>query len=147
MTMEHARTLDDGSIRKVISAWTDALRTKDIPGVVRHHAPDFVHFSLAPPLTSTGGDTAGLQAWFATWRGPIGYEMRDLAITAGDDAAFCHSLTRITGTRSDGEATDLWFRQTLGFRKVNGEWRITHEHESVPFYMDGSLKAAVDLEP
>jgi hypothetical protein len=24
---------------------------------------------------------------------------------------------------------------------------ITHEHESVPFYMDGSNKAAVDLTP
>jgi hypothetical protein len=25
--------------------------------------------------------------------------------------------------------------------------RIAHNHESVPFYMDGSLEAAVDLKP
>jgi hypothetical protein len=25
--------------------------------------------------------------------------------------------------------------------------KIAHEHESVPFYMDGSFKAAVDLTP
>jgi ketosteroid isomerase-like protein len=38
-------------------------------------------------------------------------------------------------------------RQTLGFRKVAGTWKIAHEHTSVPFYMDGSDTAAVDLEP
>ena len=36
---------------------------------------------------------------------------------------------------------------TLGFRKIDDEWTITHEHSSVPFYMDGSFKAAIDLKP
>jgi PhnB protein len=63
----------------------------------------------------------------------------------GDDVAFCHSLNRISGTKT--EKSDIWFRHTLGFRKIGGEWKITHEHESVPFYMDGSYKAAVDLKP
>ena len=26
-------------------------------------------------------------------------------------------------------------------------WMATHEHVSVPFYMEGSVKAAVDLKP
>lgn len=26
-------------------------------------------------------------------------------------------------------------------------WRIVHQHESTPFYMDGSFTAAVDLTP
>ena len=37
-------------------------------------------------------------------------------------------------------AQDLWFRATLGFRKIDGEWTITHEHSSVPFYMDAASK-------
>jgi PhnB protein len=147
MTTEHGRTPRDVPIRKVIEAWAEALRAKDTSGVVRHHARDFVHFSLAPPLSTTGGDPSTLEAWFAAWRGPIGYEIRALTIAAGEDTAFSHSLNRMTGTTQDGEATDLWFRQTLCFRRIEGEWKITHEHESVPFYMDGSLKAAVDLAP
>jgi ketosteroid isomerase-like protein len=35
----------------------------------------------------------------------------------------------------------------VGWRKREGEWLVTHEHVSVPFYMDGSLRAAVDLKP
>ena len=141
------RATEEGRIRTVIDDWSNALRTKNAAGVVAHHAPDYVHFSLAPPLISTGGDTRGLEAWFATWQGPIGYEIRDLSITAGDDAAFCHSLNRMSGTKTDGAKPDLWFRLTLGFRKIGGEWKIAHEHESVPFYMDGSFRAAVDLRP
>lgn len=41
----------------------------------------------------------------------------------------------------------MWLRETLGFRKLAGEWKITHQHESVPFYMDGSFRAATDLKP
>jgi PhnB protein len=65
----------------------------------------------------------------------------------GDDTAFCHSLTRMRGTKTDGQKTDIWFRLTLCFRKIGSAWKIAHEHESVPFSMDGRFKAAVDLEP
>jgi ketosteroid isomerase-like protein len=38
-------------------------------------------------------------------------------------------------------------RATIGCRKVGNTWLITHEHASVPFYMDGSDRAALDLKP
>jgi ketosteroid isomerase-like protein len=51
------------------------------------------------------------------------------------------------GTRTNGEETDVWVRVTACRRKINGKGLITHEHVSVPFYMDGSYRAAVDLKP
>lgn len=42
---------------------------------------------------------------------------------------------------------DFWIRLNLGLRKAGGAWKIIHEHESVPFLMDGSDKAALDLKP
>jgi uncharacterized protein (TIGR02246 family) len=147
VSIENADLRVEAQIRAVIDDWARAMRAKDVAGVMAHYAPDSVTFDLAPPLISTGADAKGLQAWFSTWPGPIGYEIRDLRITAGDDAAFCHSLNRLSGTKSDGEKADVWFRLTLGLRKLGGEWRIAHQHESVPFYMDGSYRAAVDLKP
>ena len=38
-------------------------------------------------------------------------------------------------------------RASVGLRKVDGRWQVTHAHASVPFYMDGSDRAAVDLRP
>ena len=87
------------------------------------------------------------ESWFSSWRGPLGYELRDLRVSAGDELAFCHGFVRISGTKVDGEHADVWARQTLGRRKIDGARKITHEHTSVPFYMNGSFKAAVDLAP
>lgn len=73
--------------------------------------------------------------------------MRDVAIGVGDDVAFAHSLNRMSGTTSDGKGSSMWFRETLCFRKIDGAWRIVHQHDSVPIAMDGSGRAALDLKP
>jgi PhnB protein len=141
------KTTDEAQIRAVIEEWADALRNKEPTRTLSHYAPNLVHFSLAPPLLSTASNSEGLNAWFATWQGPIGYEIRNLSILVGDDVAFSHSLNRMHGTKTDGAKGDLWFRHTFGFQRIKSQWKIAHEHESVPFYMDGSFKAAIDLKP
>jgi PhnB protein len=90
---------------------------------------------------------AGLKAWFKTWVGPIGYDLHAVSIAAGGDVAYAHYLIHMTGRKVDGAQVDLWFRTTTGFRKVSGTWKVAHDHDSVPFYMDGSYRAAVDLKP
>jgi ketosteroid isomerase-like protein len=82
----------EAQVRSVIDSWAQAMRVKDAAGVIAHQAQDFVQFDLAPPLRVAGADPKGLQDWFATWRGPIGYKIRDLHVTVGDDVAFCHGL-------------------------------------------------------
>jgi len=75
-------------------------------------------------------------------------EVTRLEITAGGDVAFATSIDRLSATpKGMSEGFTLWFRVTLGLRKVDGRWLVTHEHESVPFEMDGSLRASVGLEP
>jgi PhnB protein len=147
MTMASGKATAEAEIRALVDDLAEAIRAKDVGGVMSHCAPDIVTFDLAPPLISATANATGLEAWFATWRGPLGYEVRDLKVTAGDDVAFCHSLNRLFGTSTDGEKADIWFRQTLCLHKIESKWRIAHQHESVPFYMDGSYRAAVDLEP
>ena len=137
-------------IRAVIDNWARAMRAKDAAGVLSHYAPAAVKFILAPPLqyTSTNPfDKKSLEQWFSSFQGPIEYENRDFNIAASNDVAFCHSLNRMKATTANGAQVDLWFRQTLGLLKIDGAWKIAHEHSSVPFYMDGSFKAAVDLKP
>ena len=93
-------------------------------------------------------DPEGLRRWFSGFDGPIDYEIRDLAVTIGESVAFCHSLNRLSATpRGTAERFDLWFRSTIGLRKIDGRWRIAHEHMSTPFYMDGTFGAAIDLKP
>jgi ketosteroid isomerase-like protein len=150
MTTANTKAIEEAQIRTLIDNWANAMRAKDADGVVSQYVADNVKFTLAPPLQYTRDNPfgkKGLEQWFSSFQGPIGYQIRDLNITTADDVAFCHSLNQMKLTTTDGTKVELWFRETLGFRKINGKWTITHEHSSVPFYMDGSFKAAVDLKP
>ena len=120
--------------------------SKDAESIVDCYTADAVIYSLAPPLKETI-DRAGTKAWLETWNGPILMDMKDFNLVVGDSLAWSTALHRIRGEKIDGTKEDLWFRTTMCFRKAGDGWRIVHDHSSVPFYMDGSLKAAVDLQP
>ena len=142
---------DEKQIRDLMAAREIAMSERDAETLGSHYAPDVVAFTLAPPIAHRGAEVIEVEArkaWFATFEGPIEYEIRDLEITVGGDIAYSHALNRLSTTPKGAPAGfDLWFRATVCFRKEDGEWRITHVHDSTPFHMDGTLRAAVDLKP
>ena len=136
-------------IRAVIADRIAAMRDKDAARAVAALAEDVVTFELAPPLALPPGaarDAEGLAAWLSGFE-EIDIEVRDLAIEADGDVGFAHALHHLKGTRSGGRPVSLWMRSTLCFRREDGAWKIAHAHTSVPFHMDGSFRAAVDLAP
>jgi ketosteroid isomerase-like protein len=148
MATEVSPASNEAEIRKLIDAWATAFRAKNIDGLMANHSADIVLFDVPTPLQYRGADAyrKNWEQWFPTLDGPIGCEIRDLSVTASDDVAFSHSLNRISGKKTDGEAFDVWVRVTVGFRKIGGTWVVTHEHVSAPFDMETG-KAACDLEP
>ena len=142
-------TTDEGQIQAIIEDYGEGLRNKDADRCVSHYADDIVQFDMMPPLEFRRKETArkNLAEWFKTFAGPIGVEITGLTIAAGTEAAFAFCLNHISGTSSNGQKNDHWVRVSIGFQKTDGKWLVTHEHVSVPFYMDGSFRAALDLEP
>jgi ketosteroid isomerase-like protein len=141
---------DEAAIRALIDERCAAMRDKDPARAMATLAPDIVAFELAPPLAlgpEAARDEAGLAAWLSRWDGPVGIEVRDLHIEAGGDVGWCRSLNRLNGALKDGRTVDMWMRSTLAFRREDGAWKIVHGHSSLPFLMDGSYRAATDLEP
>lgn len=145
---------DETQIRSRLDEYMSARQDKDAARVLACFTTDVVSFSLAPPLREIGAvarDADALNAWFATFDGPLECEMRDLDITIGGDTAYGHSLNRLTATPRDTDVRfDLWMRSTVGLRKRDGAWLVAHEHVSTPFHMqttDGTFRAATDLTP
>jgi uncharacterized protein (TIGR02246 family) len=138
----------EAQIRALIDDQAEAIRAKDVDRSLSHHAPDVLLFDVVNPLRYVGVDAVRkrLVAWFSSLRGPIGYELRDLSISAGDDVAYSHSLNRVSATTTEGRKLDMWWRATVGYRKIDGAWRVTHEHASVPFD-PASGQAALGLQP
>ena len=132
---QHANA-DETRIRALIDAWADAVRRHDIAAILAHHAPDMVMFDLPPPL-----QCKGIEAYERTWdlmfrhhKPGAGFDIEELAVTAGQDVAFAVAILRCGPDSSSNPADKdgFLFRLTVGLRKVDGAWYITHEHHSVP---------------
>lgn len=147
MTTSETRQ-DEAAIRGIFEDRAKAIRAKDLDGVMTGQSPDILAFDVVNPLQYSGSDEVRTRAaeWFALYRSDIGYEIRDLYVSANDDLAFCHYLYRVTGKRTDGVDVDMWVRATSCLRRVDGAWQVTHEHESVPFDPESGM-ASLDLTP
>jgi uncharacterized protein YndB with AHSA1/START domain/ketosteroid isomerase-like protein len=143
-----AAAIEASKLRALVESWCAAIRRKHVAEVLRHYDAEALVFDLPPPLVARPASLEkGLVWWFGTWTGGVGWDVRDLALSVGGEVAFGTALVHIHGDRTDGTKTDVWVRATLGFRKREGAWVLAHEHVSVPFYMDGSERAATDLKP
>jgi ketosteroid isomerase-like protein len=140
--------IDEADIRQRIDKLVEAIHAMDLEGVKSTFAQDIVSFDIEPPLQHVGAE-AKWKNWigvFTAYQPPLGYEVRDLTITVGDNVAFGHSLNRISGTLKSGNRVDHWVRWTACFRKIDGNWLIVHDQVSVPIdVMSG--KALLNLKP
>ena len=148
MATEDEKAENETSIREIIEGRVAAVRAKDVGGLLTHHAPDVLTFDVLDPLRNAGSDAVRGRAekWLSAYDGPVGYEVRDLSVTAGEAVAFCHYLYRVSGTLKAGDEVNMWVRATVCFNKADGEWKIVHEHQSVPFDVRTG-KASLDLTP
>lgn len=143
MTIEADKT----QIRALIAGIDKAHHARDAAAIVEPYTSDALIFDLAPPLARKmlKGEVA---SWLATWEGPVERESRDFVITLEGDLAFATGYFGVRATsKEDGQRASWWCRATLGLRRIEGAWKIVHEHISVPFSMDGNFLAVLDLQP
>jgi len=69
---------------------------------------------------------------FVVVREASGLDFHDVEITAGKDVAFTTATGRCAGVDPNGKREELQFRLTMGLRKMDGRWRVVHEHHSLP---------------
>lgn len=147
--MDPIETAED-EIRNMLACWEQAFRAKNAEAIMSVYAAGkvVVAFDIVPPLAKVGSDAyrQNYEEFFAMFTGPLDVELRDLRIVAGENVAFLHCFDRMSGTLQGGERFDLWLRVTSGLRKIDGEWRIIHDHVSVPTYFETGA-AALDLAP
>lgn len=128
--------IETKQIKALLEAWAEAVRRHDIPAILAHHDRDMVMFDLPPPL-----QCKGIAAYEETWgllfryhKPGVAFDFEELNVTAGQDVAFAVAIMRCGPNSSPNPADNAGFpfRLTVGLRKIEGEWRITHEHHSIP---------------
>jgi uncharacterized protein (TIGR02246 family) len=126
---------DEARIRTLIEQWARAVHAGDLDAVVADHAPDIVMFDVPPPNDGVRGIDAYRATWppFFDWQrqGAV-FEIVDLDVTAGDEVAFAYALLRCGMPSELENDPDNRLRLSIGLRKDDGRWIVTHEHHSFP---------------
>jgi uncharacterized protein (TIGR02246 family) len=124
---------DEQQIRHLIERWATAVHEGDLATVLADHAPDIVMFDVPPPEQGVRGIEAYRETWpgFFEWQasGAV-FEIESLEISAGSDAAFAFALLRCGTPAEFKRDPEQRLRLTLGLRKVEDRWIVTHEHHS-----------------
>jgi ketosteroid isomerase-like protein len=122
------------TLRQRIEALALTIREKDLDRLMTFYDPEVEVFDVRASLHVPGAAAyrGNLQQWFDSFEGPLGFELHGLRIVPGETAAFCHYLALVTGARPGGRASGYWVRGTTCFERRDGEWRVTHEHISMP---------------
>jgi ketosteroid isomerase-like protein/predicted enzyme related to lactoylglutathione lyase len=134
--------------RSIVNERVSATRAKDAASASRHFSEDAVVFDVVNPLQYAGRAAIAKRAeeWFSSFQGGIDFDVSELSLRVQKAVAFSHALHHVRGSTTVGSTIDMWWRVTTGYEKVAGDWKITHEHNSVPFDPSSGL-ASLNLHP
>ena len=139
---------DEQQIRDLIERWAAAVHAGDMTTVLADHAADIVMFDVPPPRQGIRGIGAYRESWpgFFDWQesGAL-FEIESLQVTAGGDVGFAFALLRCGTPEQFERAPEERLRLTIGLRKVDGRWTVTHEHHSFPDATPSPESAAAEI--
>ena len=121
-------------IRAVLEAWAAATRQNRRADVLKNHAPDLVIFDVLPPMKYESAEAyqRSWGDWQPVAQGEGQFDLENLSVTAGADVAFAHCFIRCGGTLPDGRTFQDLVRATFCLRRIEGLWKVAHQHVSKP---------------
>lgn len=126
------------SIQALAAQWANAVACQNLEQIMAFYADEIIAYDAVAQL-QFNGKTSYKAHWkkcmeFCTG-GHSKFELRDLTIQQNDQLAFSHALVYCEGSNEKGETQGCWMRLTQGWQQQKGQWRIIHDHFSVPFDM------------
>jgi len=138
-------------IKALLADHTRAVRNRDVSAAIKIYADDVLIFDVVGPLAHPKGIASveeRLAQWLSTFAdyAVIDFQLVYVAVTADEHLAFSHSFNHVNARLRTGRILDMYWRETLCWRKNHGEWKIMHSHSSVPFDPTTGM-ASTGLEP
>jgi len=129
-----ADSMDASAIKKTLQdgcqAWIDGKAVESVD----FYMPDVIVYDIAPPLQKTLAQVAEFNKQLSaiTVGTPtcIYEEIHPVILTK--TYAYSIAILYAAGTLKDGKSFHFRERSTDIWKKVDGKWRIMHEHNSVP---------------
>lgn len=148
MSAVNANTAGLAEIKQAMQRWQDAVQTKDVAQIMANYTADVVAYDAILQLRFNGKEAYGKhwQLCLEMCTNDMVFEPAETHISVSGELALVYCLIRCGEKDKSGRQNAVWMRVTTGYKKVDGQWLIEHEHFSVPFDIM-SMKALFDLDP
>lgn len=149
-TSSHAFLDQEYELRQKIEAYWKAVRAGDLDTITTFYADSIIAYDMMPPLKFDNlkryKEAAWKQCFTDAFRFPIVYDYKEDSFQVFGDSALMYGEVHMIGTfKEGGDKTESRLRNTTFFQKVDGDWKIIHEHNSVP--LDMNMKGLMNLKP
>jgi ketosteroid isomerase-like protein len=118
-------------VRQVYERWFAGTAARDLDGMMAAVADEVVSYEHGTPMEHRGVDAVRevcRRNLEASGGASVTWDVPDLTVLVRDDLAVAWGLDHV---RVD-PAVDSWSRGTRVFARRDGEWRMIHQHLSVP---------------
>ncbi|MCB1651623.1 MAG: nuclear transport factor 2 family protein [Alphaproteobacteria bacterium] len=127
---------NEQEIKDLFEQWKNNLQRKNFEALIKNYAPDFIGFDVKENIE-------GPLAYKALWEKCAPYfdtpepQYKNIKLEITDNMAAMYGLTRMTGMNLPEEMKNSpmaksWLRLTVVYKKIDGLWKVLHEHVSYP---------------
>jgi len=129
---------DEIAIRQLHEDFEQAIGAKDLDRIMAQYAPEVVAFDAVGALQFKGVPEyrAHWQRCFEFCQGEGFFETHELHVDVGGELACSRMLSHCGGPNAEGEMQSAWMRGTRVWARRGGDWKVIHEHFSMPFDME-----------
>lgn len=146
MSSQNTSAVND--IKAILAQMENGMRTNQLDAITESYDDNIVAYDAVMKLQFLNKkDYTDHWATCLSYapKGMI-YESREPVIHADDNIAFSYNLARCGCYDEDGKEQSSWTRVTRGYKKLNGQWRVIHEHFSFVIDMENG-NALFDIQP
>lgn len=121
-------------VKDVLDQYLAAVKASDADALLALYADDARIFDMMQPFERRGQESGRemIEAWLGEPGTTQDCAIDDLQVIEDGDLAIASAAVRYGVTMADGRHHTMWNRATWALRRLDGAWRIIHEHTSVP---------------
>lgn len=120
----------EAELRQILEDWKNAFVNKDIDGLTKAYMPDVIMFDVKETFKGVGAIRVLWEVALPLVSIKPESRHEELNFDIGDDIALVSGYFQMI---SENDGPGLRARITICFRKTEQEWKIFHEHFSLPY--------------
>ena len=134
-------------ILTLTSQWDKSVEKSDSHSLAKDYIKNVEIFDVGSQLVGSDNYKDLWNSCFPYFGESPKVSRRKVKLYAGNDLAFMHFYSKVSGNNIPNPEEQPWCRTTVCFQKLSTGWSVVHEHISMPIDFEKGKPALIIGEP